>query len=122
MDPEYKRRSKPRVAMSIRVKYGNPDGTVLEGMTDTLGGGGLYIESLSPLPAGTPLTVEFSVPGTTRTVRAEGTVVWTREKFERRLFYPGMGVKFTKIDAKDEEELVSLITALLKKREKYGRT
>lgn len=120
MDPEYQRRKKPRIPMSIRVKYAKPDGTVLEGMTDTIGAGGIYIESLSPLPQGTPVTIEFTLPGTKQSVRAQGEVVWTRGKFERRLFYPGMGIKFTKIDSNDEEELTSLITTLLKKRQEYG--
>ena len=42
-------RSEPRISLSIRVKYQTPEGTPFESRAGGIGGGGLFIESFTPL-------------------------------------------------------------------------
>ena len=55
-------RSEPRISLSIRVKYTTPEGTQFESRAGGIGGGGLFIESFSPLPVGTKIAMEFTLP------------------------------------------------------------
>lgn len=124
IDDEYKdinKRMERRSPLSIKIKYTDEDGKEYESITDTIGGGGLFIESLSPLPAGNKISLEFSLPDRPReTIYADAKIVWVRQKFEHILYYPGMGVRFTKISEKDKGKLLRVINSLNELRgEKY---
>jgi hypothetical protein len=43
-------------------------------------------------------------------------VAWTRNKPERYLLFPGMGVQFIDIDANSQHQLVELVIALNRSR------
>jgi hypothetical protein len=43
-------------------------------------------------------------------------VAWTRNKPERFLLFPGMGVQFTDIEEKSRHDLVELVAALNRSR------
>jgi len=106
-------RQEPRTPLSLKIRYTNPEGKWFESITDTIGGGGLFIESRTPLDPGTPIKVELSLPGREKTpITAEGTVAWRRTKFERTLFFPGMGIHFTKVSTEDRNTLLSEIDLL----------
>jgi uncharacterized protein (TIGR02266 family) len=78
-----------------------------------MGGGGLFIDTLSPLPVGTDVSLEFGLPGQAGSVHVEGQVVWVRPEFDPKGFSPGMGVQFKKINQADREKIVRLIMRVL---------
>src|SRR4051812_8241508 len=110
-------RAHPRAPLAVRVHYTTPEGKHFDSLTGGIGAGGLFIESSAPLAPGTELTVEFSLPDRPwEKHTAIAKVAWTRNKPERHLLFPGMGVQFTNIDEKARKELVELVDALNRSR------
>lgn len=106
-------RSDPRIALAFRVRYNSPDGPRFESRAGGIGGGGLFIESQTPLPVGTRLAMEFSLlEKSDEWMPAKGTVAWVCPKADQYTFSPGMGIRFTEIadDIRDRiHELVKSI-------------
>ncbi len=69
--------------------------------------GGIFITSDLLLDVGEKLHLEFQLPGSSKPVVAEGTVVRVTRvpKIPGKEFKPGMGVKFTKISDEDKKRL-----------------
>ena len=110
-------RSQPRAPLAVKVRYTTPEGKQFDGLTGGVGGGGLFIESSTPLAPGTELSVEFALPDRPwEKLKARAKVVWTRIKPERYLLFPGMGVQFVDIDEKAQSLLVELVEALNRSR------
>jgi len=110
-------RSYPRAPLAVKVRYTTPEGKQFESLTGGIGAGGLFIESSTPLAPGTELSVEFALPDRPwEKHKATAKVAWTRNRPERHLLFPGMGVQFTHIDEKAREELVELVDALNRSR------
>jgi uncharacterized protein (TIGR02266 family) len=110
-------RAHPRAPLAVKVRYTTPEGKQFDSLTGGIGGGGLFIESSSPLALGTELTVEFALPDRPwEKLRAKAKVAWTRTKPERYLLFPGMGVQFMEIDQKAQALLVDLVDALNRSR------
>ncbi len=106
-------RLEPRISVEFRVRYNSPEGPRFESRAGGIGGGGLFIESQTPLPVGTRLAMEFSLPEKSEEwMPAKGTVAWVCPKADQYTFSPGMGVRFTEIaeDVRDRiHELVKSI-------------
>jgi uncharacterized protein (TIGR02266 family) len=101
----------------VKVRYTTSEGRQFDSLTGGIGAGGLFIESSAPLAPGTELSVEFSLPNRPwEKHNAKAKVAWTRNKPERYLLFPGMGVQFTNIDEKVRKELVELVDALNRSR------
>jgi type IV pilus assembly protein PilZ len=110
-------RSHPRAPLAVKVRYTTPEGKQFDSLTGGIGAGGLFIESSAPLAPGTELSVEFALPDRPwEKHKAKAKVAWTRNKPERHLLFPGMGVQFTNIDEKARKELVELVDALNRSR------
>lgn len=110
-------RAYPRAPLAIKVQCSTPDGKKFESLTAGIGGGGLFIESSSPLAMGTELSLEFSLPDRPlEKLSAKAKVAWVRNKPERYLLFPGMGVQFIDIDSKVQNLLVGLVEALNRSR------
>ena len=110
-------RAHARAPLAVKVKYTTPEGKQFDSLTGGIGGGGLFIESSQPLAPGTELALEFALPDRPwekHKVRAK--VAWTRNKPERFLLFPGMGVQFIEIDEKSRHDLVELVAALNRSR------
>ena len=111
-------RAHPRAPLALKVRYTTPDGKQFDSLTGGIGAGGLFIESSTPLAPGTELSVEFALPDRPwEKHKAKAKVAWARNKPERHLLFPGMGVQFTNIDEKARKELVELVEALNRSRE-----
>ena len=67
--------------------------------------GGMFIETTSLLPVGSPLTVRFNLDYKDRVVTALGRVAYQIEKM-------GMGIFFTKIEPKDSEAIREYVESL----------
>ena len=110
-------RTHPRAPLALKVRYSTPEGKQFDSLTGGIGGGGLFIESGTPLAPGTEVSVEFALPDRPwEKVKAKGKVAWTRNRPERHLLFPGMGVQFTDIDEKAQAQLVELVEALNRNR------
>ena len=110
-------RSYPRAPLALKVRYTTPEGKQFESLTGGIGAGGLFIESSTPLAPGTELSIEFALPDRPwEKHKAMAKVAWTRNRPERHLLFPGMGIQFTHIDDKAREELVELVDALNRSR------
>ena len=110
-------RAHARAPLALKVKYTTPEGKQFDSLTGGIGGGGLFIESSQPLAPGTELAVEFALPDRPwEKHKAKAKVAWTRNKPERFLLFPGMGVQFTEIDEKSRHDLVELVAALNRTR------
>ena len=110
-------RAHARAPLAVKVKYTTPEGKQYDSLTGGIGGGGMFIESSQPLAPGTEMTVEFALPDRPwEKHKAKAKVAWTRNKPERFLLFPGMGVQFIDIDDKSRHELVELVAALNRSR------
>jgi len=111
-------RAHSRASLALKVRYTTPEGKQFDSLTGGIGAGGLFIESSTPLAPGTELSVEFALPDRPwEKHKAKAKVAWTRNKPERNLLFPGMGVQFTNIDDKARKKLVELVEALNRSRE-----
>ena len=110
-------RAQPRAPLALKVRYTTPEGKQFDSLTGGIGGGGLFIESGAPLSPGTELTVEFALPDRPwDKLKAKAKVAWVRNKPERYLLFPGMGIQFVELDTKVQEQLVGLVEALNRSR------
>lgn len=107
----------PRTSLALRVTYATEGGRSFEGMTSGIGGGGLFIETGTPLLVGTALSVAFALPDRPWiTLTASGKVTWIRRKPERHILPPGMGIQFTEIAPSTLDRLVEFVATLLQAR------
>lgn len=103
-------RSEPRISLAFRVRYNTPEGQRFESRAGGIGGGGLFIESPSPLPVGTKLAMEFSLPETpSEWLPAKGIVAWVCPKADQYTFSPGMGVRFSDVAPAVRDRILELV-------------
>jgi len=113
-------RAYPRATLAVKIRCLTPDGQEFESLTGGIGGGGLFIESSSPLTLGSELFLEFALPDKpSEKLKAKAKVVWVRNKPERYLLFPGMGVQFIEIDKAAQGQLVELVDALNRGRNRH---
>lgn len=106
-------RSEPRVTLSFKIRYNTLEGRQFESRAGGIGGGGLFIESQSPLPVGTKLAMEFSLPERpAEWLTAKGVVAWVCPKADQYTFSPGMGVQFSDIAPEVRERVLSLVKTM----------
>ena len=75
-----------------------------------IGGGGLFIESHAPLPIGTKLSMEFSLPESRgEWLHAKGVVAWACPKADHYPFNPGMGIRFTDVAPEIRDRILALV-------------
>lgn len=96
---------RPRIADRPRRRYRRRTVRVLvEHVSDaglasdpaiTLGAGGMFIETESPLPEGATLKLRFRLAGDDREHEIEGRVVWRHRPSDPGAHAPGMGIEFT---------------------------
>ncbi len=111
-------RAYPRAPLAVKVVCETEDGHRFESLTGGIGGGGLFIESSSPLAPGSEINLAFSLPDhPSRTIEAKAKVVWRRHKVERLLMFPGMGLQFTEIGEEARSQIIKLVEALNRGRQ-----
>ena len=103
------RRRYRRRTVRVLVDYASDAGLCADPAT-TLGAGGLFIETETPLRKGARLKMRFQLPGSSVVHEIEGRVVWQRRGTEPGHYAPGMGIEFTErtAAAKLAQELESL--------------
>ena len=88
-----KRRYRRRT-VRVLVEYVSDAGLCVDPAT-TLGAGGLFIETDSPLFEHSVLKMRFRLPGGETTHEIEGRVVWRRHPRDPGSYSPGMGIEFS---------------------------
>ena len=93
-NPVAKRRFRRRT-VRVLVDY-TVSGDVRCEYATTLGAGGMFIETETPLPTGAQIKVRFRLPSAGTVHEIEGRIVWVQaaEHGELRRA-PGMGIEFT---------------------------
>jgi uncharacterized protein (TIGR02266 family) len=91
------RRAARRVALIAEIEYSSDSPSVTRRLTD-LSTDGLFIDTMSPLPAGTLISVRFNLPGDPLPLVVLGEVVWAQEHL-------GMGVRFMNLRPKDRDRI-----------------
>ncbi|HEY5594349.1 MAG TPA: PilZ domain-containing protein [Nitrospiria bacterium] len=112
---EFKRHY-PRLELGTRVKYQDAEGNLSDAIASTIGGGGLFIDQFSPPPMGSSVRLEIHLPASKNVIAAESKVVWVRKSLVEKVFYPGMGLKFTSISDKDRAEILQFIKKFNRQR------
>jgi uncharacterized protein (TIGR02266 family) len=100
-------RRQPRLPIKVEVEY-RTAGAFLVSYSVNLSKGGIFIETSSPLPVGSQLSLQFEVPGA-GALEVSGLVAWVRQGSLDGL-PDGMGVQFDNLD----ERYGSLIDGLVR--------
>jgi uncharacterized protein (TIGR02266 family) len=95
----FNRRAGTRVEVEVAVDV-RADQSVSRLATRDVSRGGMAIQTMSPLPAGTAIRLTFRLPGSTAEIEAEGCVVWS----DRRA---GMGIQFERLTAEAQQDLTA---------------
>ncbi len=106
-------RATPRTNTRVLVHYGIAAEKTSHDYALNLSTGGLFLETADLLPAGTPLTLEFLIPGVKHMVHCQGQVAWVNartDKIKPRL-PTGFGVRFLDLDHKVAQALRAFIHA-----------
>jgi type IV pilus assembly protein PilZ len=88
-------RRQPRLPIKLEVEY-RTAGAFLVSYSVNLSKGGIFIETPSPLPVGSQLSLQFEVPGA-GALEVSGLVAWVRQGSLDGL-PDGMGIQFDNID------------------------
>ncbi len=96
------RRRLPRVHLATQVEF---EQCMSLAFSRDISLGGMFIETTSLLPVGSPLTVRFNLDYKDRVVTALGRVAYQIEKM-------GMGIFFTNIEPKDSEAIREYVESL----------
>lgn len=107
------RRKEERKRVNIRISFKKASDFFRSFIGD-LDSGGLFIKTTKSLPVDTLLDLEFNLPGTSKAIRTQGRVVWTRSQDMSTERMPaGMGTEFTDMSPEDRKILGKYL-ALLK--------
>jgi uncharacterized protein (TIGR02266 family) len=98
-----KRRSR-RKPFVIRVDYGTVD-ELFSDFSTNISEGGIFIETTKHHLPGSPVRLEFSLPGATQPVRVSGRVIWVRKAGEAADGPPGLGVQFEDLSRETKEQI-----------------
>ncbi|MEM6293815.1 MAG: TIGR02266 family protein [Myxococcota bacterium] len=108
MATEDARRGSVRADVVLQLQYRSA-GHMLVNYCTNLSRGGLFIPAQRPLPAGSTLTLELSVPGDAAPTHIEATVRWVRQ-FDAPEGPAGMGLSFVDADSRLGDRIDNLVT------------
>jgi len=107
-DPTDRRRSE-RVDLVVRVDYKTVDELFSE-FARNINEGGMFVETESPPEVGSPVALQFSIPGSDEPIQVMGRVVRTASGDPRDR--PGMGIEFEDLDAQARDLINELVRNL----------
>ena len=87
------------------------EGEFLTGFSYDVSPGGIFVRSLTPLPAGTAVEMRVRITARTPVPSCFGTVMWANQYRLRTSFsYPvGMGIHFTHLEPEQQAEVQKLV-------------
>ena len=111
-DERENKRTQDRHKLIVGVTM-ESDSHVYRGLSGDISEGGLFVATPDLLPVGTPVDLEFTLPGSEELVSLAGEVRWQRETLDpAHDVVPGVGVRFLYLN--DEER--ALVERFLERR------
>lgn len=112
MDPN--KRQHRRLALDVEVKWHRKKDKSASGKaylfrTKNFAQHGLFLKTDKKFRMGMAMDLEFLLPTISHPVHVMGKVAWIADKDRNPTYYPGIGIKFLKIDAHDKKELVKFL-------------
>jgi len=98
--PLEEQRASRRVALEVDIHLAS-ESHFFSGLSGDISEGGLFLSTYRPLPVGTQVDVEFSLPGIERAVHAHGEVRWIREHSADQS--RGVGIAFEGLADEDRD-------------------
>jgi uncharacterized protein (TIGR02266 family) len=109
IETEVDRRRSPRSPMVVRVSYSTVDALFSE-FSRNINEGGLFIETDTPPPTDTRVSLEFQLPGCDEPIEARGRVAWIRPASDEGP--AGMGVEFEHLGSDARRHIDTLVRRL----------
>ena len=106
---EIDRRITPRADLIVRVDYQTVDQLFSE-FARNINEGGLFVETDSPPEVGTPVELQFKIPGSVEPIQVTGFVVRLSEGDDENP--PGMGIEFENLDDQARKYINELVRKL----------
>lgn len=103
------RRRSDRIDLLVRVDYKTVDELFSE-FARNINEGGLFVETEQPPELGSPIALQFRIPGAEEPIQAQGRVVRITDGLGDEP--PGMGIQFEKLDAETRELIDELVRQL----------
>ncbi len=101
------RREHERVAVCLEVDYRSDDTFLFAYITD-MSAMGIFIQTMTPKPAGTLLNLRFRTKDGKR-IDVHGRVIWINQPHGADSINPGMGVQFVDLTAVEREQIMNLV-------------
>lgn len=114
-------RRDPRAPVTMQISYHSSEAFKTD-YVQNLSKGGLFIQTTSPLPRGTPLKVVLPFSSPPRVIEADGIVTWVQNASPSDHGVSGMGVQFTMIDPADRAFIERLVASILGEQEAVGES
>ncbi len=99
------RRRWPRVALVAEIAYAADSPPMRRQITD-VSHGGLFVDTATPLPEGTPVRIRFALPSQEVPMAFEAQVCWTQP-------HVGMGLRFTKLGPTEKRAIDQFVAERL---------
>jgi len=101
------RREHERVAVCLEVDYRSDDTFLFAYITD-MSAMGIFIQTMTPKPAGTLLNLRFRTKDGKR-LDVHGRVIWINQPRGADRINPGMGVQFVDLTAGEREQIMAMV-------------
>jgi uncharacterized protein (TIGR02266 family) len=100
--PAEEHRASPRVSIAVDIHLSS-DSHFFSGLSGDISEGGLFLSTYRPLSIGSEVDLEFSLPGSSKSVHARGAVKWLRE---HSIHQPrGFGIAFEHLSDDDRDRI-----------------
>lgn len=106
---EDERRKTPRADLIVRVDYQTVDQLFSE-FARNINEGGLFVETENAPEVGTPVELQFKIPGSADPIQVSGLVVRTTQGDAQDP--PGMGIEFDNLDGQARQHINELVRKL----------
>jgi uncharacterized protein (TIGR02266 family) len=97
-ETEVEHRATPRASLVVELHLAS-DSHFFSGLSGDISEGGVFVSTYRDLATGTPVDLEFSLPGSDRVVHAKGEVRWHRSASPE--VPPGVGIAFDELGDED---------------------
>lgn len=97
-DVEVEHRATPRTSLVVELHLAS-ESHFFSGLSGDISEGGVFVSTYRDLATGTPVDLEFSLPGSDRVVKAKGEVRWHRSASPE--VPPGVGIAFDELADED---------------------
>lgn len=107
----------PRVDARLQVRYGAGLQRELADYCLNISTGGVFLETEKPLPAGSPLSLEFRLPNRSESIISKARVAWINhpDRVIKKQLPPGMGVQFLDLSLTDLQAVRDFIQTEFRK-------